>query len=119
MDGRRKPPEEHTPSNGSRQKKKIGNKKRNRKLADYKPPKGTKLKQMKKANAEVNVTIVTQSGNDILKTKEKQMYYLKIETEAGEALLNVGEKTYNKVKFITDENEIQKSKKLNTSSKQQ
>ena len=53
-------------------------------------------------NAKVTTTSVTQSANEILGTKEKTLYYLIIETPKGKYNLNVGEKTHDEVKRLTD-----------------
>lgn len=53
-------------------------------------------------NATVKTTSVTQSGNDVLGTPEKKLYYLLIETPKGKMNLNVGQKTHDEVKRITE-----------------
>lgn len=62
----------------------------------------SKTKTMKE-NAQVTTTSVTQTGNEILGTKEKLMYYLIIETKKGKYVINVGEKTSTEVKKLTDQ----------------
>lgn len=54
-------------------------------------------------NAKVTVTSTKQMGNEILGTKEKTLYYLIIEQGEMKAVINVGEKTYNSVKAITEQ----------------
>jgi len=53
-------------------------------------------------NAKVTTTSVTVAGNEVLGTKEKKLYYLIIETPKGKYNLNVGEKTHDEVKKLTD-----------------
>lgn len=57
---------------------------------------------MTKHNATLKMTIVAtsikQSANEVLDTKEKNLHYLIIKNKKGEKLvLNVGEKTVNKI----------------------
>lgn len=54
-------------------------------------------------NAKVTTTTVTQTANEILGTKEKNLHYLIIETEKGKLVINVGEKTTAEVKKLTEE----------------
>lgn len=53
-------------------------------------------------NAKLETTTVTQSANEVLKTKEKKLYYLVVTTPKGSMTINVGEKTHEKVKNLTD-----------------
>lgn len=53
-------------------------------------------------NAEVKTAKVTQSGNEELGMKEKNLYFLVIETPKGRLQINVGEKTHDTVKELTD-----------------
>lgn len=53
-------------------------------------------------NAKITTTSVTQTANEILGTKEKKLYYLLIETAKGKMQLNVGEKTHDEVKKLTE-----------------
>ena len=53
-------------------------------------------------NAKVNTTSVTQSANEILGTEEKTLYYLIIETSKGKLTINVGKKTHDQVKWLTE-----------------
>lgn len=53
-------------------------------------------------NAKITTTSVTQSANEILGTKEKSLYYLIIETPKGKYQLNVGQKTHDEIKKLTD-----------------
>lgn len=50
----------------------------------------------------VQTTTVTQSANETLGTKEKKLYYLIIETDKGKLIINVGEKTHDEVKKLTE-----------------
>lgn len=52
-------------------------------------------------NAQVQVTTVTQSANEVLGTKEKKLYFLIITTDKGKTQINVGEKTYETITKIT------------------
>lgn len=59
---------------------------------------------------KISTTTVTQTANEILGTKEKKLYYLIIQTDRYETdnektereklVINVGEKTHNKVKEL-------------------
>lgn len=52
---------------------------------------------------KIQTTSVTQTGNEILGTKEKKLYYLILENAAGEKeTINVGEKTSEKVQKLID-----------------
>lgn len=53
-------------------------------------------------NANVKTAKVTQSGNEELGMKEKNLYFLVIETTKGRLQINVGEKTHDTVKELTD-----------------
>lgn len=55
---------------------------------------------MEKTNANVKTAMVTQTGNEELGLKEKNLYYLVIETPKGKLQINVGEKTHNTVKEL-------------------
>lgn len=59
---------------------------------------------------EVNVTSVTQSANEVLNTKEKKLFYLLIGEGDTKTLINVGEKTYNNVKKLIDNENSQPPK---------
>lgn len=64
---------------------------------------GTEIKgNMALANAEVRTTTVTQSGNEVLGTKEKKLYYLIVRTDKGQLIINVGEKTHDEVQKLTE-----------------
>lgn len=58
---------------------------------------------------KVTVTTTTQTGNEILGTKDKKLYYLIIENEKGKVVINVGEKTHNSIKELTDEKPLKKT----------
>lgn len=58
-------------------------------------------------NAHVKTAKVTQSGNEELGMKEKNLYYLVIEGEKGRIQINVGEKTYEGVKEATGEKDAE------------
>lgn len=61
-----------------------------------------KVKNKMRLNAEVKTAKVTQSGNEELGMKEKNLYFLVIETPKGRLQINVGEKTHDTVKELTD-----------------
>lgn len=46
---------------------------------------------------EITTTSVKQTANEMLKTKEKTLYYLIIKNETEQMVINVGEKTHNEV----------------------
>lgn len=48
-------------------------------------------------NAQVKVTTVTQTANAELGTAAKSLYYLIIITDKGKEVINVGQKTHDKV----------------------
>lgn len=53
-------------------------------------------------NTVVTTTSVTQTANEVLGTKEKKLYYLIIKNSTGESeIINVGEKTHNKILKLT------------------
>lgn len=52
-------------------------------------------------NSKVITAKVTQSGNEELGMKEKNLYYLVIETDKGKLQINVGQKTHDEVKKLT------------------
>lgn len=56
-----------------------------------------------KLNTQVTTTSVTQTANKVLGTEEKTLFYLILETEKGKLIVNVGQKTHDKVKLITEE----------------
>lgn len=56
-----------------------------------------------KVNTQVTTTSVTQTANKVLGTEEKTLFYLILETEKGKLIVNVGQKTHDKVKLITEE----------------
>lgn len=58
---------------------------------------------MKTKNANIEVTTITQSSNELLGKKETNLYYLVITTETGKMTINVGEKTHNQVKQLTEQ----------------
>jgi len=51
---------------------------------------------------KVTTTSVTQSANEILGTEEKTLYYLVLESPKGKMTINVGKKTHDEVKRLTD-----------------
>lgn len=59
----------------------------------------------------IKTTTVTQTGNEVLGTKEKSLYYLIVENILGTKLvINVGEKTHDGVKeMITREENLLKA----------
>lgn len=63
---------------------------------------------MKKLN--VTTTTVTQTGSEELGTKEKKLYYLIIEDGVRKVIINVGEKTIEKVNQLKTEQELKLSK---------
>lgn len=52
-------------------------------------------------NATVTTTSVSQTGNEILGTKEKKLYYLLIQTPKGKITINVGQKTHDQIQELT------------------
>lgn len=63
-----------------------------------------KTNETVKLNASVQTTSVTQTGNEVLGTKEKNLYYLIIKNEkGGQLVINVGQKTHDEVKKLTNE----------------
>ena len=61
---------------------------------------------MEKTNAHVQTTFVEQSANEVLGTKSKKLYFLIMETPVGKLQINVGEKTYNEVKRLTEKPKV-------------
>lgn len=59
-------------------------------------------------NSRTTTTTVTQTANQVLGTKERTLYYLIFETDKGKLVINVGEKTHNKVKELLGEEITQK-----------
>lgn len=57
--------------------------------------------KMEKTNAHVKTAMVTQSGSEELGMKEKNLYFLVIETPSGKLQINVGQKTHDEVKRLT------------------
>lgn len=53
-------------------------------------------------NAEVTTTSVNQTANEVLGTPAKSLYYLIIKTAKGQLNINVGQKTHDEVKRLTD-----------------
>lgn len=53
-------------------------------------------------NATVKVTNVTQSANKELGIEAKNLYYLIIETKKGKEVINIGQKTHDKIKALDD-----------------
>lgn len=51
-------------------------------------------------NAKIQTTTSTQTGNEVLGTKEKKLHYLVITTETGSVIINVGEKTIQNMGVI-------------------
>lgn len=62
----------------------------------------TKQIKQNKMNAKIATTSVTQTANELLGTPERVLYYLVMETAKGKIQLNVGKKTHDEVKRITD-----------------
>lgn len=58
-------------------------------------------KKTKIMNATVTTTSVTQTGNEVLGTKEKKLYYFIVETPKGKLVVNVGEKTHDEIRRLT------------------
>lgn len=54
-------------------------------------------------NATLTTAVVTQSAAPELGLTEKKLYYLLIETPKGKMQINVGEKTHNQVKELTNQ----------------
>ena len=59
-------------------------------------------------NAQVKVTSVKQTANTELGTPEKTLHYLIIITDQGKEVINVGEKTHNKVEALLPKKEAKK-----------
>lgn len=63
---------------------------------------------------KIETTTVTQTGNEVLGTKEKSLYYLIVtNSESEKIVINVGEKTHNTVmelikKDVTESDTIEK-----------
>lgn len=53
-------------------------------------------------NANIQTTTITQTASELLGKKESKLYYLIIETLKGKMIVNVGEKTHDKVKELTE-----------------
>lgn len=53
-------------------------------------------------NAKVTTTSVQQTANELLGTPAKSLFYLMIETGKGKLVINVGQKTHDQVKALTD-----------------
>lgn len=51
-------------------------------------------------NAQLRVTSVTQTANADLGSEEKTLYYLIIITDLGKEVINIGQKTHDKVKAL-------------------
>lgn len=66
-------------------------------------PNTNETKQTAKApNAWVTTTSVKQEANEILGSKEKSLYYLLIRVGDKVMTINVGQKTHDSVKELTD-----------------
>lgn len=53
-------------------------------------------------NAKIATTSITQGANELLGKKETNLYYLVIETAKGKLTINVGQKTHDEVKRLTE-----------------
>lgn len=55
---------------------------------------------------KITTTSVTQTGNEILGTAERNLYYLIVENDKGSKLvINVGKKTHDQVQKLKNEEE--------------
>lgn len=55
----------------------------------------------------IETTVVKQEGNEVLGTKEKNLYYLIIKNKkGGKLVVNVGEKTHKEVSALNEEEKI-------------
>lgn len=54
-----------------------------------------------------NATVTAIKFTDV---RGKFLYYLKIETEAGETIINIGDKTFNRVESLTKPKEEDETK---------
>lgn len=55
---------------------------------------------------KITTTSVTQTGNEILGTEERNLYYLIVENDKGSKLvINVGKKTHDQVQKLKNEEE--------------
>lgn len=56
---------------------------------------------------KITTTTVTQTGNEVLGTKEKNLYYLIVENNIGKKLIiNVGQKTHDNVLNLIETEEV-------------
>lgn len=52
-------------------------------------------------NAKVTTTFVEQTANEVLGTPAKKLWYLIVEANGKKEIINVGEKTHDKIKELT------------------
>lgn len=53
-------------------------------------------------NANIQTTSLTQGANELLGKLESKLYYLVITTPKGTMTVNVGQKTHDKIKELTN-----------------
>nr|WAE43514.1 MAG: hypothetical protein [Microviridae sp.] len=65
-------------------------------------PVGAQIPTTTVHNALVQCTTTTVSGNELLEKPEQQLYYLIIQTSKGKCLVNIGQKTHDRIFHLLD-----------------